>query len=501
MASLIPGLLLKLLHNIDSDVKIRGEHRSILLQVIGIVPALSGSELWPKHGFFLKISDSSHSTYVSFSKDDTDLILTNKVQLGQFIYVDKVISGTPVPILVGVRPVPGRNSFVGNPKELMTISVVSDAPKTSEEKRDGTVRQRVAIKEEKVAVSSRYMNNWNNVTEPPVTASSTASAGKINGTSYGDQLKKHPLGHIKGNLDPQEPPSVRHRRRKQKTKPAVVTEGNKREDCSPLKPSISTSKPQSTSHGGPRPSTLINNYRKRVQDGIIPWDSLPPNLVKPGKVMLRRKHIASLIAAEAQKQAATATVLMKALSMFADLRKHATAENPHASLNKFFVLCQLIDQPVTTTCKDSSTNLPGATTSRKPNGPPESVSRTISTPIKLFTELNQVEKMEWVEEEDTAKEMEETRVILQKESNAWFMKFLDDVLDVGFHADENQDKGSSSCQIAAILTQLKRASDWLDCQAPTEGWMETIEVLKQKIYACLLGHVDSAAAVLENLIN
>lgn len=287
MASLIPGLLLKLLHNVDSDVKIRGEHRSILLQIIGIVPALSGSELWPNHGFFLKISDSSHSTYVSFSKDDTDLILTNKVQLGQFIYVDKVISGTPVPILVGVRPVPGRNSFVGNPKELMNISVVSDAPKSSEEKRCETARQRVVIKEEKVAVPSRYMNSWNSVTEPPVIASSTATAGKINGTAYHDQLKNHLFGNTKGKQDLQEPPSVIHQRRKQKTKPIVVTEGNKKEDCSSLKPLTpsTTSKPQSTASDHPQPSTLINNYRKRVQDGIIPWDSLPPNLVKPGKVM------------------------------------------------------------------------------------------------------------------------------------------------------------------------------------------------------------------------
>ena len=83
-----------------------GEYRSVLLQVISIVPALTGSELWPNHGFFIKVSDSSHLTYVSLSEEDNELILNNKVQLGQLFYVDWIESGTSVPILVGVRPVP-----------------------------------------------------------------------------------------------------------------------------------------------------------------------------------------------------------------------------------------------------------------------------------------------------------------------------------------------------------------------------------------------------------
>lgn len=122
MASLTPGILLKVLKNINSDVKVCGEYRSILLQVISKVPAITGSELWPDHGFFIKVSDSSHSTYVSLSKEDNELILSNKLQLGQFIYVEKVQSSIPVPVLVGVRPVPGRNPCIGNPKDLMQMS-------------------------------------------------------------------------------------------------------------------------------------------------------------------------------------------------------------------------------------------------------------------------------------------------------------------------------------------------------------------------------------------
>ena len=202
MASLTPGVLIKLLKNIDSNVKICGEYRSILLQVISIVPAITGSELWPDHGFFIKVSDSSHSTYVSLSKDDNELILTNKLQLGQFIYVEKVEAGTPVPVLVGVRLIPGKNPCIGNPKDLMHMLVPSDnlealdhqknAAKSSELS-DGTERspkQKLVIKEEKVSVASRYLQGVSNVVSE-----------KVNGTGNVAKPNKK-VSSPKGNEEP-----------------------------------------------------------------------------------------------------------------------------------------------------------------------------------------------------------------------------------------------------------------------------------------------------------
>lgn len=162
IATLTPGVLLKLLQCIDQNVKVRGEHRSVLLQVISIVPALSGSELWPNQGFFIKVSDSSHSTYVTLSESDNELIMNNKLQLGQFFYVDKMEAGSPVPVLVGVRPLRGRNPFVGCPKELMRMLVPSEdctslaAEETLKAKGKKT-RQKFVIKEETTVVASRYM--------------------------------------------------------------------------------------------------------------------------------------------------------------------------------------------------------------------------------------------------------------------------------------------------------------------------------------------------------
>ncbi|CDP03374.1 unnamed protein product [Coffea canephora] len=121
MASLTPGILLKLLQSMNSATRVTGDHRSPLLQVIGIVPALSTSDsLWPNHGFYVQLSDSQNSTYISLSEKDTDLILANRLQLGQFVHVDRfVFESPPVPRGVNLRPIAGRHAFIGSPEPLI----------------------------------------------------------------------------------------------------------------------------------------------------------------------------------------------------------------------------------------------------------------------------------------------------------------------------------------------------------------------------------------------
>lgn len=122
MASLAPGILLKLLNGMNSGLKPTSEHRSSLLQVTDIVPAdLDEKNLWPKHGFYIKVSDSSHSIYVSLPFEQDDLVLSNKMQLGQFIYVDRLEPGSPVPVVKGAKPLPGRHPLVGTPEPIMGL--------------------------------------------------------------------------------------------------------------------------------------------------------------------------------------------------------------------------------------------------------------------------------------------------------------------------------------------------------------------------------------------
>ncbi|CAN6482811.1 unnamed protein product [Victoria cruziana] len=122
MASLAPGILQKLLNAMNTGTRATGEHRSALLQVTDIVPAdLDEKNLWPKHGFYIKVSDSSHSIYVTLPLDQDDLVLSNKIQLGQFIHIDRLEPGSPVPILKGAKPIPGRHPLLGTPEPIMGL--------------------------------------------------------------------------------------------------------------------------------------------------------------------------------------------------------------------------------------------------------------------------------------------------------------------------------------------------------------------------------------------
>ncbi|XP_022734099.1 uncharacterized protein LOC111287693 [Durio zibethinus] len=140
MATLAPGILLKLLDGMNTGVKPTSEHRSSLLQVTDIVPAdLDEKNLWPKHGFYIKVSDSSHSVYVSLPSDQDDFVLSNKMQLGQFIYVDRLEPGSPVPVVKGAKPLPGRHPLVGTPEPLMGLRGKGEK---SEKKQDSKLHRR-----------------------------------------------------------------------------------------------------------------------------------------------------------------------------------------------------------------------------------------------------------------------------------------------------------------------------------------------------------------------
>ncbi|PRQ51632.1 hypothetical protein RchiOBHm_Chr2g0146611 [Rosa chinensis] len=510
MASLTPGVLLKLLQSMNSNIKVRGEYRSVLLQVISIVPALSGSELWPNQGFFVKVSDSSHSTYVSLSKEDSELILNNKLQLGQFFYVDRVEAGTPVPILEGVRPVPGRHPFVGNPKDLMQMvepsegSVQADdhagsKSRESSDAKEETSRQKIVIKEQKAAVASRYMQGFS-------TLNSKANSQDSNG---GGKHNDNESGVLQARSIT--PSQSRAGALSLKSEAAV---SNNKETAVPSK--RTSAKRASIIQENINLNCLSVRKEKSLPPEVALWGSLPANLLKPGKGMLRRRNIASLVAAEAQKEASRAATLVKCLSTFADLCSSASPDNPHLSLTKFFRLHQLIDQPnIAAPLKDKLTPL---TTKQLPPDIEKLSKRTgtihgqsaLKSP-KLPIELSEAEKLEWAKG-DSAKGIAELRELLLDETRSWFLKFLEAALDAGgFHLNTQEKKGKDSAarrsepdnHIAVTLSQLKSSNEWLDklktsLSSESSELVETVDRLKQKVYACLLVHVESAASALEN---
>ncbi|PIA38521.1 hypothetical protein AQUCO_02700017v1 [Aquilegia coerulea] len=183
MASLTPGILLKLLQSMNSDTKVAGEHRSALLQIIGIVPALAGRELWPNHGFYVQLSDSSNSTYVSLSDRDNDLILTNRLQLGQFAYVDRLDFDSPVPRVSGIRPVAGRHPFVGSPEPLIA--------RISPSKR-GFVIQPVSDSDPSLDPISAYISSGKKSQDTKVEERTRPVLATKDNNSFGNSVERKP---------------------------------------------------------------------------------------------------------------------------------------------------------------------------------------------------------------------------------------------------------------------------------------------------------------------
>ncbi|KAF8110519.1 hypothetical protein N665_0083s0081 [Sinapis alba] len=503
MASLTPRVLIKLLQTMNTNIKVRGEYRSVLLQVISIVPALAGSELWPNQGFFIKVSDSSHSTYVSLRNEDNELILNNKLGLGQFFYVDKLEAGTPVPVMVGVRPISGRHPFVGNPKDLMQMLVPTETTPLQEEhhkqkKKDGARskavenlrrRQDFVIKEEKTGVASRYMQGVSNTRVSGSDSSSGSSnneseTGSVKATKRVGGLAKGKQRELKDQVRQAGPPQSR---------PATAPT-----KAEPKKLSLS--------------STVNCVNRKGNFSEDASWRSLPANLTKMGKGMLRRRNIAALLATEAQREALSASNLIKCISMFADLSSSASPKNPHTSFRSFFHLQSLLDQAQVTAApsKDKSSQILNIHPIRtEPDKSSKRGSLTSSrTTTKSSKTLTEAEKLEWVKENGT-EEIQAMRDTMTQEIRSWFMKFLEEAIDTGFHASVQVKKGKTrgareeeqDNHIAETLSQLKQANEWLDKvksdhNSSDDSLLENIERLKKKIYSCLLLYVDSAASTI-----
>ncbi|WOL07458.1 hypothetical protein Cni_G16199 [Canna indica] len=89
--------------------------------ILSPCPNLDEKDLWPKRDFYIKVSDSSHSIYVTLPLDQDDLLLGNKLQLGQFIHVDRLEPASPVLVLMGAKPLPGRHPHVGTPKPIVRV--------------------------------------------------------------------------------------------------------------------------------------------------------------------------------------------------------------------------------------------------------------------------------------------------------------------------------------------------------------------------------------------
>ncbi|EPS65300.1 hypothetical protein M569_09484, partial [Genlisea aurea] len=513
-ASLVPGVLIELLRTVDSDHKVRGRHRSVLLQVVAIVPAITGSDFWPDHGFFIKISDSSHSTYVSLSRDDDELILNNELRLGQFFYVDRLRSGIPVPVLVGIRPLPGlrqRHPFVGNPKDLMQLLEVKGAAQqrsssSMEVSQTQSGKKKVVIREEKRVVGSRYMKAVVSKAKPDVKDEARSSSETLRRQSQ----HRHQvwIQSSSSNI------AIKSGEKKHNT--ILLEMFNHLFSSTISRFSRDVKDAQNPYHTAKATNKQPDIIRNKHSKETIQWSSLPTALVKPGKGLIKRRNLASMVAAEAEKEANVASDIAKCLEMFADLISSATSEKPHAHFSKFYALQQLIDKrritfPVE---EENDGSIRKNSTQEKEKSSIKCVKsqgKSINRSPESMQQLTVSDRVEW-SKENGGHYVREVLKKLTDEMRFWFMNFLDEAIDNGLKGGKNihEKHGKESSNqfleddnsIALTLSQLKQATEWLDkirssSSSESTEYFERVDSLKKKLYSCLLIYADSAASSIE----
>ncbi|KAH9655683.1 hypothetical protein KPL70_022397 [Citrus sinensis] len=369
MGELSFGVLLKLLKEMEGKENESDDCRKpVLLQVRSIIPVLvEGDNLWPNQGFFLKVSDSSRAAYVSLPEEQGDMVLCNRLQLGQFIYVEKLEAAYPVPMLKGMKPVPGRHPCTGDPKDLFSIENlerfcgVSELKMILEECDDDKKKHTVGFRtsnvskarmEEHVGMARKALSctrkvdperktsrrngmcdvdqDWIIDSETNLSSGSATRRRSWNGPRIAEVsdsvIIKHEIKPISRSVS---------------TSVCVAPVCPPRYDSSD---EHSSSKQRRKDIGIPRKSVKGPNQRasvwkksdvestdKRWAEADISWDSLPSNLVKLGREVLRQRDVAVLAAIDCLQEASATERLLKCLSIYSDLHKHQ-------SVGKFFNL-------------------------------------------------------------------------------------------------------------------------------------------------------------------
>ncbi|CAM8889060.1 unnamed protein product [Rhodiola kirilowii] len=358
MASLTPGVLSKLLkHAGDKNFKAVGEHRTPLLQVIEIVPALSPDDPWRTKGFYLKLSDSEHSAYASISDEDVDLIYGDKIQLGQFVHISRLDSGKPVPVIRGIKPLPRRRPCVGNPKDLISSDFLQ--PRTTRKKKglgEASPSPRRLVLDDLKRRKDSFVSGNKRVMDDDLKPKCLGSGRRLSldsarrgwdhhqcPTPRSANTARSSISHLKSTIS--DTPVTPRR--------ASVVASSEKKHVTPCIPPLSKSlvgseKKQSrpvislTKYNASdilrlqsKEKALINDSKASIDatvsgriakvslssmsDKKISWDSLPTKIQELGKGVVSHRDVTILTAARALEEASAMERIVGCMSMFADL--------------------------------------------------------------------------------------------------------------------------------------------------------------------------------------
>ncbi|EYU37570.1 hypothetical protein MIMGU_mgv1a025002mg [Erythranthe guttata] len=354
MHSLKEGVLLQLLAG-GGGGETRTADEPVILQIRSIIPVLEEGDLFPNRGFFLQVSDSSHALYASLSDEQNELILSNKLKLGQLIHVSKLENSHPVPLLRGVTPIPGRRRCEGNPEDIVSQSNLSKLLQASTV--DSVVEKGVILEKKISGSKSAHCNSSDSEAssycgrriEGLKGVVSKSRRGEIRARDFEKINSCNDAGRrswneseIVGAKEIFDSSVVRHeiklppRCRSANASPVRSVRYDSSDDNSSTisRRRLSSGSPkrliknsnkigqENNSNNAPKANdepvsnslcTSLVYERKGAENGIS-WSSLPSNLVKFGKEVVRQRDVALLAAADALQEACASERLLNSLS-------------------------------------------------------------------------------------------------------------------------------------------------------------------------------------------
>ncbi|KAK4378503.1 hypothetical protein RND71_000365 [Anisodus tanguticus] len=141
------------------------DRKPALSQIRSIIPVLEEFNLLPNRGFYLKLSDASHAIYVTLPQDQNELILGNKLKLGQFIYAQKLEDAEPFPLLKDFTPLPGRRPCDGMETLKKLVSPVRSAEYDNSDDNSSSISRRRMVDSAKKIVKSTSTKSKNTVSK------------------------------------------------------------------------------------------------------------------------------------------------------------------------------------------------------------------------------------------------------------------------------------------------------------------------------------------------
>ncbi|GLT98136.1 hypothetical protein SLE2022_156550 [Rubroshorea leprosula] len=382
MESLTSGVLSKLLKDMGVEEKAVDDVKNpVLLQIRSIIPVLAEGDLWPSQGFFLKVADSTQAMFVSLAPEEDEMVLCNKLQLGQFIYVDKLEAAYPVPVLKGVMPIPGRKPCIGDPRDLLGVDIleksggpsmlamrerndVKNKPRARyrslsphnvqpRERREGGASHSRPSTPEDWSSRGRKPSCGDKDSDSDSTASnprrkSWSGIAKTRSGEFSDctvvkheikpvHCNNHRVCNLQGSPVRSATASYENCEENSSTRTRIKDISLARKPVRSLNKSKNSLSERNSKELLTQAGVQASPSDRKWAETEILWDCLPLTLVKLGKEVLRQKEAALLAAVEALQEAAAAERLLKCLSSFSELRL-AKEDDQQDSIDKFFKL-------------------------------------------------------------------------------------------------------------------------------------------------------------------